>query len=516
MLKFDYIIVGGGSGGAVVASRLSEDPRISVLLIEAGGKGTSPFVLVPNAFYFIKGNPRYHWLMPMEPDPSRNGRRDIMASGKGLGGSSAINGMVFVKGLEEDYLPWRDAGGDDWSLQAIDRAFAQVENALEIRPPNPLHPTARAFIDSARALGFPDNSTDLLRTGVGVMPCPTSASRGLRQSTWVGYLKQARKRKNLTIVTESVVTRLIVEGETVCGVKYMKGGREFGVYANSEVILSAGAIRTPHILMLSGIGPAAHLREAGIQPVLDHPEIGTRLQEHPSMWIAANVSERSWNDDLKPLGMVKAGLQWLLSRSGPAASGMGQATLYGSTTGGSKPDYQLNFMPAGYIAKDGKIQFLDSSSISVAVSLCRSGAHGTVRLRSGNYADNPIIQYNLLQSPEDIRILADACRVVRNIFSSEPLGAKITGEAFPGKSVQTDDEWEQSLRANSGKMCHPCGTCRMGDDERSVVDPKLRLRGLKGLRIADASIMPTITSGNTNAPTIMIGERAAEFIRQDI
>lgn len=516
MRSHDFVVVGGGSAGLAAAARLSEDPAASVLLLEAGGGGTAPFVQVPNGIYFVKGSPRYHWLTEVEPDPTRNDRRETLTCGRGLGGGSSINGMVFAKGLPVDYDAWANAAGPQWSVDAVDTAFRRMDRTIAVAPPSSMHPIAQKFLDSARHCGLPLNDPDLKRVGTGVMPCPSSAARGWRQNTERAYLRPARRRPNLTVITDAVATRLVVRHGRVCAVSYLRRGKIETVHADEEVILSAGAINSPHLLMLSGIGPADHLRSLGIEPVLDRPTVGEGLQDHPCIWISVNVREKTWNDTLGIGGVVKAGAQWLYNRTGPAASAMCHVMLYGSTDGvDGVPDYQMSFMPAGYVVFDHGVEFLPSSSATVAVSLCRPAGRGSVRLRSADFRVMPKVSYRLLDTSEDIRTMTQACRAARNIFARTPIKESIVDEAQPGMQVQSDAQWEHSLRTTAVNMCHPVGSCAMGLDEASVVDPDLRLRGLDGLRIADASIMPTITSGNTNAPSIMIGERVAEFIRRD-
>lgn len=512
--KFDYVVVGGGSAGAVVASRLSEDPNVSVCLLEAGGSGKNLFLQVPNGVYFIKGNPKYHWMITAEPDPTRFERRESLTPGRGLGGSSAINGMVYVKGLRKDYEDWNEAAGGDWSFEEVDRAFGRVEEKLTISGPTPMHPLAQKFMAAARSYGLPENTTDLSRTGNGVLPCPTSAAGGQRQSTWHGYLRPAIKRKNLTIVTNAIATGVVLKNSRAIGVNYTHNGVSETVGAGQEIILSAGALATPKLLMLSGIGPADHLRSFGIETQANLPAVGEGIQDHPCMWISNRVSQKSWNDELNLLGMAKSGLEWFFTRKGSAASGMCHVTLYGSTDGlAGNPDFQMSFMPAGYIVLDQGVEFIKSSSVTTAVSLTRPVGRGSVRLRSASITDDPIIHYRLLDSQDDIRRLTQACRIAREIVRQQPMADFVIDEVGPGAGVQTNADWEETIRRSAVNMCHPVGSCRMGKDDASVVDSRLRVRGVEGLRIADASIMPNLSSGNTNAPSVMIGERAAEFIK---
>ncbi len=515
MPDWDYIIAGGGTAGCILAARLSEDSDVKVLLIEAGGKAFSPFIQIPNGIYFLKGNPHYHWLIETEADPSRNNRRETLTCGKVLGGGSSINGMVYVETLAADLALWEAAGGSDWQTEKLASYARKARTTLNIRQPSDMHPVSNIFLESAVAAGIPLETLAFPHPSFGAMPCPSSASGGWRQSTDRTYLSPARTRKNLTILTNTEVHRVIIDNNRATGVVINKNGREKHIHASREVILSTGAINTPKILMLSGIGPAHSLQQAGVNIHLDQPEVGQNLQDHPCIWISATVKTKTWTDVLGWRGMASAGLEWLLKRSGPAGSGMCQATLFTGNSPEGGAACQMSFMPAGYKVQDQGVSFLSDSSVTTAVSLCQPQGRGSIRLVNADPGTQPEVTYRLLDRTEDIKALTEGGRLARAIYNQHPFANIITGEVAPGPDVNSDAEWVQFLRKAAVNMCHPAGSCRMGKDSLAVVDPKLRVNGISALRIADASIMPVISSGNTNAPTAMIAEKAAALIRED-
>ncbi len=515
-MRWDYIIVGGGSAGCVLADRLSENENISVLLIEAGGGGDSLFVRAPSGIFFLKGKASHHWLVETTEDQTRDGRRETLTCGRGLGGGSAINGMVFVRGLEVDYKLWHDKAGALWSVDAITSAFDRVDDVIRAEPPRDVHPTADAFLNAARRSGFSAGRPDQWISSPSVMYCPNSAVAGYRQSTALTYLKRARTRTNLEVITKAQVEQIIFVGRTAVGIKYRKHGHVHEARANREVIVSCGGINTPQLLMLSGVGPADHLRDHGIPVVHDSPRVGDGLQDHPCIWISAYTSTPTWNNLITPWGIAKTGLQWLLNRGGPGGSGMCHITGFGCSEDGlTDPDFQFSVTPVGYKVLDHGVEFIKASAMTAAVSLSRPTGRGSVRLKTARANDDPVVSYNLLAGEEDAIRLANACRKIRQVYETSPLCDFIVSEAFPGSMVQNDADWQDYVRRHSVNMCHPVGSCRMGLDAEDVTDDRLRVRGVDNLRIVDASIMPFITSGNTNAPTIMIAERAAELIQED-
>jgi choline dehydrogenase len=510
---WDYIIVGGGAAGCVLAARLSAQSNASVLLVETGGEARSPFIQIPNGIFFLKGSPKVHWLMTTEPDPSRNGRQETLTCGKVLGGGSSINGMVYVDLQGQDVEDWEKAGGALWSADALKNAAIRARKTLQIQPPSEVHQTAKTFLKGAQEVGIPPQTPTFPHPAIGGMPCPSSAAGGWRRNTDRAYLKPARRRPNLTVMTHTQIESVVIENGRATGVIARRGRKPETLTARREVILSAGAINSPKILMLSGIGPADVLRDAGIAVAQNHDEVGANLQDHPCVWISAEVTPKTWNDTMSPVGFAAAGLRWMFGRRGPAASPMCHATLFGNIRGDKgAPDFQMSFMPAGYVVQDHGVEFLKKSSVTAAVSLCRPSGRGAVRVTSPDPSATPEITYHLLSDDADVRTLASACRIARNIYESKPFSTIFQKEVAPGAGVQSDDQWMDFVRQSAVNMCHPAGSCRMGQDTASVVNPELKVRGIDGLRVVDASVMPVISSGNTNAATITLAERASDII----
>ena len=522
---FDYIVVGAGSSGCAVAARLAEDPAIRVLLLEAGGRDWRPEVHIPAGIVRLIGNPRADWAHLAEPDPSRSGKVDLWPAGKMLGGSSSINGMLFVRGAAADFDGWAAAGNPGWSYADVLPYFRRMETAegqsgqlrgqlgpLHVQPLRTRHPTGAAFEAAAVAAGLAANPDYNGASQEGVSPPQVTQRRGLRWSAARAYL--AKRPPNLTVVTGAQVERVAIEQGRATGVIYRRGGRRRIVQCRGEVILSAGALATPKLLMLSGIGPAADLQALGIAPVLDAPGVGANLAEHPNANMSWDVRPRTYNVEVNSWRAPFHALNWLLFRRGPATSPYPHAVaFFRSSPEVPTPDIQLMFGPFAFdFSPAGVVPYL-KPAVTVVAALNYPKTRGRLRLRSADPADKPIIEHALLSEPEDVARLTRACRFVRTIFEQAALDADVIAERLPGPGVETDAEWDAYLRRTTFLGYHPVGTCAMGPD--GVVDEHLRVRGIANLRIADASVIPSPISGNTNAAAIMIGEKAADLVKED-
>jgi choline dehydrogenase-like flavoprotein len=518
MPSADYVIVGAGSAGCVLANRLSEDPNVRVLLLEAGGRGVHPNISIPAAFA-KQFKTKLDWDLATEPERCCDGRSLYIPRGKGLGGSSAMNAMLYVRGRPLDYDLWNVPGWtwDDvrpYFLRAEDNARGASEHhavggplrVMDERSPRPL--TAR-FLEAAEASGIPriDDYNGPEQDGASI--AQVTQHNGRRWSAADAYLRPARRRENLSVVTGAHVQRIELGDGRATGVRYRdRRGREQLVTAGREVVLSAGALGSPQLLMLSGIGPAGELRDAGVEPAVESPEVGGNLQDHPYVPCVWEVTGGSLADAESPRRLI----EWLLRRTGPLTSTVAEAFAFvRSRAGLPAPDLQFHFAPA-YFVDNGFAEF-DGHAMTFGPVLITPRSRGTVGLRSADPAEKPRIVTNTLSEPEDVAALVAGIRLAREIASSDPLRPLTVRELFPGPDVRTDEDLEDDLRRRVDLLYHPSGTCRMGSDEASVVDPELRVRGVSGLRVVDASIFPLIPGGNTNAPTIMVAERAADLIR---
>jgi choline dehydrogenase len=526
-VAWDYVVVGAGSAGCVVAERLSADARRKVLLLEAGGSDRSIYVQMPAATYVgAIGNPRFDWMYPTLPDPTRRNRIDIWPRGKVLGGTSSINGMLYIRGHPMDYDGWEALGNAGWGWADVLPLFKRQERfpggesefhggagRLSVEPLRDPHPLAAHFIESARALGIATNPDLNGPSQEGVGYVQATQDGGWRCSSYRAFVAPVRARPNLKVVTDAQVVRIGLEDGRAKSASFLRSGHEQVVRVSGEIVLSAGAIASPQILLRSGVGPAEEIKSVGVLPLIDRPGVGLNLHDHPGLGITYAVDLPTFNDQLRFTSRVFHITNWLLFGRGPAATP--DAHVVGfvrSAPQVDRPDIQMHFTPAGYrISGKGEL-LLNRSSVTAIASVCRPKSRGRLTLASPDPRTPPSIQPNLFGEPEDLDLLVQGVKRVRAIFRAQPLAGHVVEELQPGGNIESDAAISDHLLDTAATIFHPCGTCRMGVDARSVVDPQLRVRGVAGLRVADASIMPQITSGNLNAPCMMIGEKAGDLI----
>jgi choline dehydrogenase len=523
----DYVVVGAGSAGCAVAARLSEDPSVRVVLLEAGARDWNPWLHVPIGYAKTMYHPTLSWNLATEPEPELEGRRVPWPRGRVLGGSSAINGLLYVRGQHEDYDHWRQLGCTGWSFDDVLPYFRRAENqergesrlhgtggplaVSDLRDRNPL---AHSFVEAAVELGFPRNGDFNGEAQEGAGFYQTTSRKGWRVSAATAYLKPARGRPNLAVVADAHSTGLVMEGRRAAGVRFRHHGAMLTVLAEREVILCGGAIASPQLLLLSGIGPAGHLQEMGIEVVHDLPAVGTNLQDHFQARLAYRVNKPvSMNTRTRSLwGQFLMGAEFAIRRTGPLTVSAGTAGLFARVLPGSAtPDVQYHFLP--FSAEKSMQQLHPFPGMTISACQLRPESRGTITLASPDPEAKARIQANYLATETDRRCMVEGIKLGRRLAQTRALGQWVEEEIVPGAEVASDEEILTFIRRTGITIYHPSGTCRMGGDAASVVDPELRVRGIEGLRVADASIMPTVVSGNTNAPAIMIGEKCADLVK---
>ncbi|MBX9591512.1 MAG: choline dehydrogenase [Hyphomonadaceae bacterium] len=527
---FDYVVVGAGSAGCVLANRLSKDPTVRVALIEAGGPDRNPWIHIPAGYYRNFSNPAVTWQFGCGPEPHLDGRIIPWPRGRVLGGSSAINGLLYVRGQAQDFDVWRQLGNVGWSYQDVLPYFKRSED--QERGADAYHGTGgplgvsdvrlrqnqlcNAFVDACVAAGIPRNGDFNGADQEGAGYFQLTNRNGRRCSAAVAYLRPARSRRNLHIITGALVHNIALDGRRATGVRYARNGHIATVAAAREVILAAGAIGSPHILQLSGIGPAAALEAAGVPVRHDLAGVGENLQDHLQVrFVYACSGPGSLNDVWHSRWQqLVTGLEYAFTRRGILTIGAGAVGAFArSRPDVELPDIQFHFLP---LSADRPGQGLHAfSGVTATVCQLRPESRGTLALTGADPAAAPRIVANYLAAEADRRVLLDGMRLIRRATSQPAFARHVIREHLPGPETTTDAALMAYARAYATTVFHPCGTCKMGSDARAVVDARLKVRGIAGLRVADASIMPTMTSGNTNAPTIMIGEKAADMIRQD-
>jgi choline dehydrogenase len=525
--EFDYVIIGAGSAGCVLANRISEDAQAQVAVLEAGGPDRSLTIHMPAAFSMPLANDRYNWYYHTEPEPSMDGRRMYCPRGRVLGGSSSINGMVYIRGHAFDYDGWAQRPGlEQWSYAHCLPYFVRAENRLQgpddyhgvggplaVTTPSMRNPLFHAFIEAAQQAGYAYTSDMNGYRQEGFGPMDQTTLRGRRWSTVRAYLRPAMRRPNLRVLPRCLALRIVFEGRRAVGVEYAQGGAVRVARARREVILSGGAINSPQLLMLSGIGEADALRGLDVPVLADLPGVGRNLQDHIEIYVQhACTQPVSLYSTQTPLAKLGIGLRWLLNGSGPGGSNHFEAGGFiRSRAGVRHPDLQYHFLPiaADY---DGKAK-IDQHGFQLHVGPMRPTSSGSVRLRSSDPRQHPAIQFNYLQTEGDRAEMRAAVRLTREILAQHAFDPFRGPELRPGAAVVSDGQIDAFARARAESAYHPSCSCAMGSDPQAVVDGELRVRGVEALRVVDASVMPAVVSGNLNAPTIMIAEKAADLIR---
>ena len=536
MQTYDFIVVGSGSAGSVVAERLSANGRFSVLVLEAGGTDRRFFVQMPLGYGKTFFDPAVNWNYKAEPDPGLAGNADHWPRGKLLGGSSSINAMVWIRGQREDFDDWRDAGNPGWGFDDLLPVFKAIEDnqagadvwrgrdgPLHVTDcSTSVHPLTRRYLKAAQEAGLPFNPdfNGAGQEGVGVYQISTK--NGRRMSAARAFLRPAMKRGNVRVETGALATRILFQGKSAVGIEYEQNGRSQSVRAAREVIVSGGSVNSPQLLQLSGIGPADLLKSLGIEVLVGNDNVGANLQDHVGINYTFKGKEPTLNQVLRPWwGKLLVGMQYLLLRSGPLSLSMNNAGGFFRTDPAlSRPNMQLYFQAfSTVIPKAGERPILTPDpwpGFSIGLSNCRPTSRGSIMIRSNNPRDYPKIVPNAFSTETDVAEMLTAVKFLRRIAAMPSMAEIIVEEVLPGPSITSDADLIQDFRRRSGTVYHPVSTCRMGPDPAtSVVDAKLKVHGIDGLRVIDASIFPNNVSGNTNAASIMTGARGAELVLAD-
>ena len=528
-VEFDYVIVGAGSAGCVLANRLSADGKNSVLLLEAGPKDSNLWIHVPLGYAKLFKDKSVNWMYQTEPEPGLGGRQVFQPRGKVLGGSSSINGLLYVRGQHEDYDRWRQHGNAGWGYEDVLPYFKKAENQQRgadtyhgVGGPLPVSdwrhadPLSEAFVVSAAETGIPTNPDFNGATQEGAGFFQTTTRRGRRASTAFSYLRPAKGRGNLHVETDALAQRILFEGRRARAVEYRQGSSLRTARARKEILVSGGAYNSPQLLQLSGVGPAELLKRHGIEIVLDAPGVGNDLQDHMQVRLVMRCAQRVTLNDIvnHPVRRVMAGVQYAALRKGPLTIAAGTSGAFFKTNPRlASPDIQIHFLPFSTDKMGEKLHSF--SGFSASVCQLRPESRGSLRIKSADPTVPPEIRINYLATETDRAAFIEGLKVLRKILSAPALKPYVAEEVAPGSKVSSDEELLSFCRQTGSTVYHPTSTCRMGNDPLAVVDQRLRLRGIEGLRVVDASIMPDLMSGNTNAPTIMIAEKASDMILED-
>ena len=527
--SFDYIVVGAGSAGCVLADRLTACGRYRVLLLEAGGKDRNPWIHIPLGYGKLFSNPKVNWLYTTEPEPELNNRRVIQPRGKVLGGSSSINGLLYIRGQHEDFNHWRQLGNPGWSFEDVLTYFRRAED--QERGSDPLHgtggplavsdvcephPLCEAFIEAAQQAGFPRNDDFNGQAQEGAGYFQLTARRGRRCSTAVGYLRRERRRANLAVVPHALARRLLFDGRRAIGIEYSQGGSTRIAHARCEVVLAGGAFNSPQLLQLSGLGPADLLKSHGIEIVADMPGVGSDLQDHLQVRMQYRCTEPiTMNDVINSWRhRIGAGVRYCLFRKGLLAIGAGYAGgFFRASPLAATPDVQVHFIIFSGDTSGGPLHPFPGFIASVCQ--LRPESRGFVRIKSADPRVPPAIQPRYLSAQKDRETVVAGMKLLRRIMSKPAMRRYIAEERLPDPSCTSDDDLLAFARETGTTVFHPTSTCRMGSDGTAVVDERLRVRSIERLRVVDGSIMPSLVSGNTNAAVVMIGEKGADMILED-